>query len=461
MVELSLPAKVLIGVSSGIVLGLIIFQVNDEQARKQIANYVSIPGNLWLRSLQLVVLPMLFSNMVGTSNTLKSLADSGKLGRYAITYYMTTTFLASIIGVGVGLVAYSFVGEYEGGSDTAGGNTGDIQNITTFEQIESMLFSMVPSNIFFAMSDSNLLGCIVFAFILGYVLPSTSLIVKITGEINEACFAVIGAIIAATPVGVCFLIAPQIVGLQASALLNAGILSFALLIGFLVHALIVYPMLYFVMTRKSPFTYYKGIGAAVLTAFGTASSAATLPVTLTCVQDLGVPETVAKFVCTVGATCNMDGSAIYFPIAVLWLAATAGKTVSVMDVVTIIFMSTLAAIGASPIPSSGLVMVKLILDSVGLGTPVLFSVVVGLDAFFDRGCTMVNIIGDAVAAGIVANLLGDDATKMSPDVAADGPATIRNSLRHDMELRGSISSKKARSGALLAGSQTELAGVMT
>jgi len=226
---------------------------------------------------------------------------------------------------------------------------------------------------------------------------------------------------------------------------SGGLIFAGMIVAFILHVLITYGGLFLVAVKQLPCGYIAKILPAVLTAMGTSSSAATLPVTLECAEKNGVPEFVAKFVLTLGATANMDGSAIYFSMSVLWLAATVGKYLNATELATVIFMSTLAAIGASPIPSSGLVLINLILNSINLSQPPLYSLIVALDPFLDRMVTMVNISGDSLIAKIVANMIGATAvTEVSVVMAgndlrteqSDLPMGVKASLRHDLELRG-------------------------
>lgn len=460
--DVPMAVKVLLGAICGLLIGLAsakYWECSDmtekecSDMRKDPMAVLGILGQLWLRALSLVVLPLLFSNMVVVANTMASISSASTMGKATIVYYMTTTFIAVFTGVGTGLVIAPFV---EPSGNLTATDMGvpplmemtmdelpltlprrlqdGLQDVTPVEQIQGILFSLVPNNIFQAFATFNLLGCIVFAFVLGLIVEKESLIVRLNSEINDASFAVIKKIIEWTPVGVAFLIAPNVMIIEWKDVQNAVYLVIGIPLGLIFHVLVIYPMIYFVTTRMLPFSYMKGMLPAVFTAMGTSSSAATLPMTLKCVMDLGISETIAKFVLTIGATANMDGSAIYFPIAVVWLAKTVGHVITIGDVVTLVFMCTLAAIGASPIPSSGLVLVKMISESInitGAGgvMPPLFSVIVALDPFFDRMVTMVNICGDGMGAGIIQSIA-------PPDEDTDGevPVSVENSIRENLVL---------------------------
>lgn len=232
-------------------------------------------------------------------------------------------------------------------------------------------------------------------------------------------FKMIDFLIFWTPVGVMSLIAPRVASLNAEIVgKNLGILAIAITVALAIQAFLVYPTIYAIAVRSNPFRYYRGILPALLTAVGTSSSAATLPVSIKCVQDMGVHKTVANFVMSLGATVNMDGTAIYFPIAVVWMGCTAGVNLGLGDLITICLVATLSSIGAAPIPSASLVLLVLILDTVHIPQTSAFALIYAMDWLFDRMRTTVNVTSDTIAAGIVqarapAALLEED-----PEVAS-------------------------------------------
>ncbi len=186
---------------------------------------------------------------------------------------------------------------------------------------------------------------------------------------------------------------------------NVGYLIAACLVGFVAHFLVVDVGFFFIMTRENPFPYLRQIIPAQMTAFACASSAATLPVTLRCVKATGsVPDDIRHFVCPLGATINMDGSAIYFPCACIWLAVLNGVTPNAGSYILLIILATIGSAGAAPVPSSGLVLVITAYNTVfgTSGVPNGFEFVVAIDWFLDRFVTALNVTGDTVVCGIVA-----------------------------------------------------------
>lgn len=223
-----------------------------------------------------------------------------------------------------------------------------------------------------------------------------------------------------TPFAVLSLIA-QAIGSQdelAAAFSNVGYLIAANLVGYIAHFLITDVLIHFLLTRKNPFAYLKFIVPAQTTALACASSAATLPVTLRCVKTTGqVPDDIRLFVLPLGATINMDGSAIYFPCACIWLAILNGITPNAGSYILLIILSTIGSAGAAPVPASGLVLVITAYNTVfgGTGIPNGFEFVVAIDWFLDRCITALNVTGDTVVAHIVAcrTPWGDDESNIT------------------------------------------------
>lgn len=436
---MNLSTKVLIGAVIGATIGISLRMAgygNDAQ----VAMVVGLPGQLWLRSLRLVVLPLLFSSMATTSNSLKQLSNASSLGKSTVIYYTTTTFLAVITGMLCGFFILgpllSVMGDFE--YNLPDKPTTPPVEVTPIQQVATMFNQLVPKNIFEALGGNNLLGCIMFAIVVGAVVPVDSLLIQASMEVNEAMFNIVSVIIVFTPIGVCFLIAPNAMSISPRMVLAAGAMLLTLLCGFIVHAFIVYPMIYRVIMGHMPWKYYKGIAPAWLTAFGTSSSAATMPVTLQCVLDNNVPRTVAKFVVTLGATVNMDGCAVAYPIIVMWLAATVKYELGFGDYLMLIFMSTLSAVGASPIPSSSIALVKMITISLKLPAAIdpAFGLFAALEALIGRGMTFVNITGDAVAAAVVAKTTAIALLDLDSDESVDVPLQTRRTLEMGKKLSG-------------------------
>eukprot|EP00947_MAST-08B_sp_MAST-8B-sp1_P003650 g3650.t1 len=335
-----------------------------------------------------------------------------------------------------------------------------------WDQIEGIFFGMVPKNIVEAAAKSNLLGIIIFGIVFGLLLQKPKdgrkhpVLVQVLMEINAVIFRLITIIITFTPFAIfsliCSLVVPKcpLPGAAADAAAAAaaaatdaaatsttgnattnvtntyahalgaaavgtcshidafsymqylGVLLGTIFAGLALHCVVVYPTIYFVATRKNPFAYMRGVLPAVVTALSTSSSAATLPVTIKCaVETNEVPIETAKFVLTLGATVNMDGTAIGFPCAVTFLAMANGITFSFGQMILVALVTTLASMGAAPIPSSGISLLLLIMDTVGVPMNATFGLIVAVDWLYDRPETATNIIGDSFAAGILSSVV--------------------------------------------------------
>ena len=291
---------------------------------------------------------------------------AGKLARWTIGYYVVTTVIAVAHScLLVGLVWSKLMTVVSGDQlqvDEADQETIDErQAFEIHEVVVDMFYSLVPNNVVNAMATDSLLAVLVTAVVLGYCIKPGSALIRAIEEIEQIIMKIITVLIYLAPVGVFFLIMPNLFRLDIAEIgVNLGILIGGTLCGMVLHLFIIIPVVFFAFTRKNPYTMWMRCSPAWITAWGTASSAATLPVTIRCVLAQGVPVTVTKFAVPLGCLINMDGTAIYFPIVVVFLAATQGITLNAADYIIVVLLSTLASIGTTPIPSSSLVLVVMI-----------------------------------------------------------------------------------------------------
>ncbi|KAJ4189402.1 hypothetical protein NW759_016784 [Fusarium solani] len=369
---------------------------------------VSIPGDLWLRALKAVVLPLIVCSMLLAVQRLREMSNGGSLlARWTVGYYVITTLISIMIScIMVGLVwskQFFPVDEDQLKLDEDDDSLPDTSERPIHTVVLDMFRSFIPSNVVYAMANDELLAVIITAIIVGYLIESPrSPIVRVTEEIERMITKIITFLIQVAPVGVFFLILSNLMKLDITTIgKNLGLLIGATLSTMLIHVLIILPIIFFSFTRMNPYAYWIKIAPAWVTAWGSASSAATLSVTLRCAQARGVPSTVYKFSCPLGCLINMDGTAIYLPAAVVFLASTQNITLSPADYVIIALLSTLASIGVSPIPSASLVLSVMIARSVNVELTGMFAVIVAIDWFLDRFRTAVNVSGDLFAAMIV------------------------------------------------------------
>ncbi|KAK1961983.1 Sodium:dicarboxylate symporter family protein [Colletotrichum sublineola] len=379
-----------------------------------------IPGNLWLRSLKAVVLPLIVTAMILAVQKLKEISNGGaKLAKWTIGYYVITTIVAivhSIImtsQVWARLMtvasAESIATDSMSAKDQESYESRKDQDIPA--TVTELFNSLIPANVVDALASDHLLAVLVSAVVVGYLIDDRggrSAIIKAVREVETLIMIIITFLIKLAPIGVFFLILPNMFKLDINDIgVNLGILMGGAISSMFLHLFVILPIIFFAFTRQNPYTVWFRCSPAWLTAWGTASSAATLSVTMRCCREkLRVPETVNKFAVPLGCLVNMDGTAIYFPIVVVFLAQTQGHVLNAADYIIILLLSTLASIGTTPIPSSSLVLTVMISSSVGIPPSGMYGVVVAIDWFIDRFRTATNVSGDLFAAVIVTKMTG-------------------------------------------------------
>lgn len=419
-----------------ITIGLIITTQAPEVPERWIA-ILAIPGNLWLRALRAVVLPMIVTAMIMAIQRLRNMtaADgkAGKLARWTIGYYVVTTIIAVahsclLVGLVWSKLMNTVSGEQLAVDEKDQETIAEREDVQIHEVVVDMFYSLVPSNIVNALATDSLLAVLVTSVVIGYVIKPGGALIRAVEEIEVMIMRVITVLIYLAPIGIFFLILPNLFRLDLAEIgTNLGILIGGTLCGMVLHLFIIIPIIFFAITRKNPYTMWIKCSPAWITAWGTASSAATLPVTIRCVLERGVPVTVTKFAVPLGCLINMDGTAIYFPIVVVFLAATQGITLNAANYIIVVLLSTLASIGTTPIPSSSLVLTVMIAGAVGVPITGMYAVVVAIDWFLDRFRTAVNVSCDTFAAIIVTKITGikDEEGEVYTEELNASPDTLR------------------------------------
>uniref|UniRef100_A0A8V5H383 Amino acid transporter n=1 Tax=Melopsittacus undulatus TaxID=13146 RepID=A0A8V5H383_MELUD len=422
--------------SLGVILG---FSLRSYKMSYREVKYFSFPGELLMRMLQMLVLPLIVSSLVTGIAALDSKA-SGKMGVRAVVYYMSTTIIAVLIGIIIVVIIHPGKGTKENmhregkivqvtaadafldliryGYDIAhflyqkqqmfkvgipSNDTSTVASIITnvseaMETLTQLKEEIVP--VPGSVNGVNALGLVVFSISFGLVIGSMreqgQALKDFFDSLNEAIMRLVALIMWYAPLGILFLIAGKIVEME-----DMGVI---VIIGLLIHAVIVLPLLYFLITRKNPWVFIGGLIQALVTALGTSSSSATLPVTFKCLEEInGVDKRVTRFVLPVGATINMDGTALYEALAAIFIAQVNNFDLNFGQIITISITATAASIGAAGIPQAGLVTMVIVLTSVGLPTDDI-TLIIAVDWFLDRLRTTTNVLGDSIGAGIVEHL---------------------------------------------------------
>ncbi|XP_007492033.1 neutral amino acid transporter B(0) [Monodelphis domestica] len=413
------------GVVAGAALGLALARWVPRLSRAHQV-VLGFPGELLLRLLRLIILPLVVCSLVGGAASLDPVA-LGRMGGWALLFFMLTTLMASSLGVGLAFALRPGVGIQVQPMQ-------DKQRCPTKEMLDSFLDlfrNIFPDNLVKAAfssystrydtngtqndtmkalcekDDMNILGLVVFAMVLGVALRKIGaegeLLIRFFNSFNEATMVIVSWIMWYAPVGIMFLIAEKIVEMEDVGQLFANLGKYVgcCILGHLIHGLLVLPLIYFAITRKNPYRFLWGIVPALATAFGTSSSSATLPLMMECVEEKnGVSKHISRFILPIGATVNMDGAALFQCVAAVFIAQLNNVPLKFIHVITILITATASSVGAAGIPAGGVLTLAIILEAISLPTKDI-SIILAVDWLVDRFCTIINVEGDAFGAGLL------------------------------------------------------------
>jgi Na+/H+-dicarboxylate symporter len=360
--------------------------------------YIKPFGTIFLSLIKWIVGPLVFFSIMAGVVSMRDIRKVGAIGGRTIVYYMCTTAFAVAIGL---LFANLTKGIFPVLS------TSDLAYEPSATSVNFMdtLVGIFPSNFLKPFVDANMLQIIVASLIVGFALilisdNSDTTEFSAVNVANDICMKAMEMIIKLSPIGVFCLLCP-VVAENGPAVL--GSLAKVLLVAYIcyvVHAVVVYSASVRLLGGLSPIEFFKGMMPAIMFAFSSASSVGTLPINMECTEKLGASKEIASFVLPLGATINMDGTAIYQGVCSVFIASCFGITLNFPQMLTIVLTATLASIGTAGVPGAGMVMLAMVLSSVGLPVEGI-ALVAGVDRIFDMGRTTVNITGDASCAIIV------------------------------------------------------------
>ena len=432
--------RILIALGLGLVYGVVATLAGWTQFT---SDWIAPFGAIFLRMLLLVAVPLVLSSLVTGIASLADLQKLSRIGGKTIAIYVGTTLIALIIGLAVvniikpgesipdGLrqrLQETYQGDVEARQAAA-------EQASTRGPLQPLV-DMVPENIVGAASNNrNMLNMVFVAFLFGTALilvprEKAKPLLDVFESINEMIIKIVELVIGFAPLGVFALIADTVTGVagdnpaELAQLLGAlGLYCVSVLLGMAIHTLVTYPILLKTLTPLKLRHFFPGIVPAQLVAFSTSSSAATLPVTMKNAQlNLGVSEEVASFVLPLGATINMDGTALYQAVAAVFIAQTLGIGLDLTAQLTIVFMALLASIGTAAVPSAGVVMLVIILEAVGVPIGGI-ALILGVDRILDMCRTAANITGDATVASVIAasenQLFPTDVNGLNADAIVD------------------------------------------
>lgn len=414
MLPRSLNTRILIGAALGIAAGLLVSPSGPAQAYAAPTLYgAKLVGTLFLDLLRLVLVPLVFASIVVGVANLRAHHQMHRVWTSTLGFFGLSMAIAIVIGFGAahlfrpgeGLQLEMFA------EATRNYQARQMPLADYFAQFLHGLFQ----NPFKVLAEGDILGVVIVALFLGIALvvggERYRNLRALLQELQELCLMVVGWIMHLAPLGIAALLL-RLVATQDTRLFGSLGEFIAVVIGStLFHGAIVLPLLLWLVTRMSPLRFWRGAREALITAFATSSSAATLPVTLRCTeQHLHVKKDVANFVVPLGATVNMDGTALYEAAAALFVARLAGIELDLAHQLIIFFVAMLGAIGAPGIPSVGMLSMVLVLESVGLPTAAI-AILLPIDRILDTVRTAVNVEGDMIGSLIVQNLTEDGATQ--------------------------------------------------
>ncbi|KAG4077429.1 hypothetical protein HA402_002856 [Bradysia odoriphaga] len=455
----------LIGVVVGSVLGIILRSTRDGTWTEREVVYIQFVGDLFLRILKGLVLPLIVSTLIAAIGSL-DLSVSGKMARVGGTYYIITTTIAIVLGI---VLAVTIKPGANRSGDSGNQPEISVRNVTTVDTLLDLVRNMFPPNYVQACTQQyqtvltgpagydepdiykwkmgedyvdsmNIIGCVVAAVAFGIAISSLKEqaihVQRFINDFSVIIMKITSWVIWLSPLGVLFLICAKLIEIDDLAVLvgQLGLYFVTVLGGILFHGFVILPILYFLAVRKNPYILVRNMGQAIATAIGTSSSSATLPVTIRCMEDFhGVDKRVTRFILPIGATINMDGTALYEATAAIFISQLRGMSLSFGQVIAVAITATAASIGAAGIPQAGLVTMVMVLDTIGLPAEDV-SLIIAVDWLLDRFRTVVNIMGDAYGAAIIAHYAKDELAQMEvePEEShqkSNGELTAVNDLR--------------------------------
>lgn len=465
-----------------VVIGCLLgFFLRGKQLSEQEVKYFQFPGELLMRMLKMLILPLVVSSLMSGLAALDAKCSS-RLGIMTISYYLWTTFVAVVVGiVMVYIIHPGGAAQKEDSEDSKKPMTSSadalldlIRNMfpanlvqATFQQYRTQrVAELIPKPTVAQLLDEtttrrvyiygiqddngtdtqnfsldltpppdvimktspgtsegmNVLGIVIFSATMGIMLgrmgPNGSALVNFCQSLNEAVLKIVAIVIWYFPFGIVFLVAGKILEMDDPSAMGKklGFYAITVVMGLVLHGLFILPAMYFFITKKSPIVYIRGILQALLISLATSSSSATLPITFKCLlENNHIDRRIIRFVLPVGATINMDGTALYEAVAAIFIAQVNNYELDFGQIITISITATAASIGAAGIPQAGLVTMVIVLTSVGLPTDDI-TLIIAVDWALDRFRTMVNVMGDALATGIMAHICRKDFVKEGEQV---------------------------------------------
>ena len=363
-------------------------------------SYIKPFGTIFLNLVKFIVGPIVLFSIMSGVISLKDIRKVESIGGITVVYYFCTTAVATVIGLVIANLFHGFFPVLETSSLS--------YEAPAATSPMDVIVNIFPSNFLAPITEANMLQVIVMALLIGFAViligESASAAVNGINRWNDIFMKVMEMILKLSPLGVFALLCPVVAENGAKVIGSLAMVLLAAYIGYLLHAIVVYSLTVRTLGGLSPIEFFKGMMPAILFAFSSASSVGTLPLNMECTEELGASKEVSSFVLPLGATINMDGTAIYQGVCAIFIASCYGIHLTLSQMIKIVLTATLASVGTAGVPGAGMIMLAMVLASVGLPIDGI-ALVAGVDRIFDMGRTTLNITGDASCAIIVSNFL--------------------------------------------------------
>ena len=398
--KINLAGWIIICMLAGILVGFVFLLVAPKSTFT--TDYLKPIGTIYINLLKFMVVPVVLFSIMDGVISLNDLKRVGSVGVRTFIYYMCTTAVAVVIGLVV-------VNCFKGFFPVLDSSVTDSLEYTAAEapKVMDVIVGIFPDNILKPMVDANMLPVICIAIFFGAGILAAGEKGKKIGELvncmNEVTMKVLMMIIKLTPIGVFCLMADVVAVNGAKIVGSLALVVGVAYIGYILHVIIVYGCSIKFLSGMSPIAFFKGLAPAMLTAFTTTSSNATLPINIECCNEMGAEPEISSFVLPLGATINMDGTAIYQAVCAVFIACCYGVDLTLGQMAMIVLTATLASVGTAGVSGAGMIMLSMVLMSVGLPVEGI-AIIAGVDKLFDMGRTTLNITGDATAAMWVSNV---------------------------------------------------------
>ena len=389
--KMSLTSQIFIALVLAVIAGIALQNYSDFAT-----NYIKPFGTIFLNLLKFIVCPLVLISILSGILSMSDIKRVGAIGGKTVVYYMITTAFATCIGLTGAVIFKRFFPVLE--------TTDLVYEAKEAQSFIDTLVDIFPSNFVAPMLNASMLQIIVMALLIGFSIilvgEKAKPVVDLVNALNEVFMKCMELILKLSPLGVFCLLCPVVAANGAMILGSLAMVLLAAYVCYFFHGALVYSTAVRVLGGMSPIKFFKGMLPAMMFAFSSASSVGTIPINMECTEQLGASKEVTSFVLPLGATINMDGTAIYQGVCSVFIASCYGIDLTLAQMATIVVTATLASIGTAGVPGSGMIMLTMVLTSVGLPIEGI-ALVAGVDRIFDMGRTVLNITGDASAAIIV------------------------------------------------------------